>query len=142
MSLGAGFSAAGVAPAGFGDLDLLPTPATENLVDAKGKQQSARAVDAPTGQYILNADGRFQGMPRVEQLVVLAVRAMVLPAGDVTPNFTTQLKTLVASTLASLVNQGLVQILDVVSYLEQPSRARAALKYRDLTTGKEVMVPL
>lgn len=142
MSLGAGFSAAGFSPAGFGDVDQLPSPATENLVDAKGVQQNARAIDPVTGQYVLNADGRFQGMPRVEQLVVLLVRAMQMPSGDVTPNMNLQLKTLVTSTLAPLVNEGLVAILDVVSYLEQPSRARAALKYRDLTTGREVLVPL
>ncbi len=142
MSLGAGFSQAGFSPAGFGDVDQLAAPATENLVDAKGVQQVARAIDPATGQYIQNADGRFQGMPRVEQMVVLLVRAMQLPSGDVTDNFNAKLKVLVASTLAPLVNQGLVTILDVVAYLEQPSRARAALKYRDLTTGREVLVPL
>lgn len=139
---GAGFSAAGFSPAGFGDIDELPAPATENLVDAKGVQRNARAINPATGQYVLNADGRFQGMARVEQLVVLLVRAMTLPAGDVTSNMKLQLQTLLAKTLAPLVTQGLITILDVVPYLEQPSRARAALKYRDLTTDQEVLVPL
>jgi len=142
MTLGAGLSASGLSPAGFGDIDQLPAPATENLVDAHGVQQSARAIDPATGQYVQNADGRFQGMPRVEQLVVLRVRAMTLPAGDVTPDLTQRLKTMMATGLADLVSRGLISIVSVVAFAESPTRQRAALKYRDLTTNKEVLVPL
>src|SRR5580698_10881847 len=84
MPLGFGLSDMGFAPIGTGDVVLAPIPPTENLLDAKGVQQSARAIDAATGQYILNADGRFQGMPRVQQLVLLRIRAMPPIGGDVT----------------------------------------------------------
>lgn len=142
MSLGFGLSALGFAPFGLGDVDTAPAPATDNLIDAKGVQQSARAIDAATGQYVLNADGRMQGMPRVEQLVLLRVRAMTLPAGDVTPNLTAKIAIMMQTGLADLVQQGFIAILGVVPFAEQPTRIRAALKYRDLTTGKEVLVPL
>jgi hypothetical protein len=142
MTSGAGFSAAGFSPAGFGDVVDPPAPATDNLVDAKGVQQSARAIDAPTGQYILTASGRFQGMDRVEQLVILRVRAMTLPAGDITPTLALQIKTLLATTLADLVNLGLIAIVDVVSVAGLPTRQRGALKFRNLTTNREVLVPL
>jgi hypothetical protein len=142
MTTGAGFSAAGFSPAGFGDAAEFPAPATTNLIDAKGVQQSARAIDAPTGQYILNEDGRFQGMDRVEQLVILRVRAMTLPAGDVTSDLSQRIRTLLAATLADLVNQNLIAIIDVVSGAELPTRQRGALKFRNLTTNREVLVPL
>jgi len=142
MNLGFGLSDMGFAPFGTGDVDLAPTPPTENLLDARGVQQSARAIDAATGQYILNADGRFQGMPRVQQLVLLRVRAMPAIGGDVTATLQQRLLTQLQKALADLVTAGLVQIIAVVGYLELPTRERLGLKWRDLTTGQELIEPL
>lgn len=142
MSLGLGFSALGFAPFGTGDVDTAPAPASDNLIDEFGVQQSARAIDSTTGQYILNADGRFRGMPRVRQLVLLALRSMSTPTGDMGPQTLKRIQTDIEAALANLISRGLVAIVDVDAFAELPARARAGLKWRDLTTNQEFVEPI
>lgn len=153
MSLGAGFSAAGFSPAGFGDVDAAPAPATDNLVDEKGVQQNARAIDPATGQYILSSTGRAQGMPRVRQLVLLRIRTLLnssayrgmglaAPSGDNDGQALRRLEVSLRAALADLVKAGLAQILGVVGASDVPTRNRAALRWKDLTTGQEYREPL
>lgn len=142
MSGGFGFSRMGFAPFGTGDIITAPAPSSENLLDAKGVQQSARAIDAATGQYILNADGSFQGMPHVEQLVLLAIRAMPPIGGDAGPLANNRILKQLQVTLADLVSQGLIAILGLGAVAVTPTQVRAGLRWRDLTTQQERTTPL
>lgn len=153
MSVGAGFSAAGFSPAGWGDLDTAPAPAKDLLLDDKGIQQSARAIDARTGQYILNPSGRPQGMPRVRQLVLLRVKTVLNSAavqniglarmsGDRTANAPKTLETNLRNALDDLVKAKLVNIVSVASTNDISTRILGYLKWQDLTTGQEFQEPL
>jgi hypothetical protein len=153
MSLGAGFSAAGFSPAGTGDVDTASAPPTTNMVDEKGAQQSARAIDAATGDYILNADGRFRGMPRVRQLVLLRIRTLLNSsainrlgleqlAGDRDSGTPRRFENSLRAALSDLVTAKLVTIIDITSAVELPTRLRGALRWRDLTTNQEYVEPI
>jgi hypothetical protein len=153
MSKGAGFAPAGLSPAGTGTVDAAPSIASGNLIDAFGAQQSARAFDPSTGKFILNANGRVQGMPRVLQLVYLRVRTLLNSSavknlglkplgGDNDSTALQRIRTSLDVALGDLVKQGLILILSVSGYSDVPTRTRTALKFRDLTTGLEYTVPL
>ncbi len=148
MTLGAGFSAAGFSPAGFGDIDTAAAPASDNLVDANGAQQTARAIDPATGQYILNADGRAQGMPRTRQLVLLRIKTVLnssvvkdlgmrKQSEDRSAIVDRRIQANLADALADLVKLGMVEILSNDVTNDSPSRDRAILRWKDLTTGQE-----
>jgi hypothetical protein len=150
---GAGFSPAGLSPAGTGTVAPAPIVPTDNLVDATGTQQSARAFDPATGKFILNADGRVQGMPRVQQLVYLRIRTLLNssaivglglapPPADNNGSALQQIQNGLENALGDLVTAGLVQIVGVTGYSATPTQTRSQLKFRDLTTNLEYTVPL
>ena len=153
MSLGAGFSAAGFSPAGTGDLDLAPAPATDIMVDEKGVQQSARRIDPATGQYVLGPSGRIQGMPRARQLVLLRIKTVLnsssvaglgleQASGDRDQNATRRIQNQLSAALADLVTAKLIAILSITAATETPTRIRGALRWKDLTTSQEFTEPL
>lgn len=156
---GFGFAAFGFTPFGWGDVDTAPAPATDLYIDSdNGSQQTARKIDAATGQYVLGASGRVQGMPRARQLVQLRIRTvlkssvvqtlgMVSPQGDVGPRTAQRLANAVTDALADLVRAKVIAIVSITSGTETPTRARGALRWRDLTTaatssGQEFTEPL
>jgi hypothetical protein len=152
MPLGAGFSAAGFSPGGFGDLEEAPEPATDNLIDENGVQQTARAIDAATGEYILNASGRAQGMPRARQLVLLRIKtrfgSAAIPGlgvrdqgGDRDIVAERRLKADLTAAVDDLVQAGIIRVLSVDVAADSPVRERALLRWEDLTTGQQESFP-
>lgn len=152
MTLGAGFSAAGFSPAGFGDVDSAPAPATNNLIDANGIQQTARAIDPTTGDYVLNANGRAQGMPRSSQLVLLRIKTRLGTStvaslgtrdqgGDRSIVADRRLRADLAAAVDDLVQAGIIQLIAIDVNAELTTRDRALLRWRDLATGQEASFP-
>ena len=152
MTLGAGFSAAGFCPAGFGDIDAAPAPVTGNLIDDKGVQQTARAIDPATGDYILNASGRVQGMPRSRQLVLLRIKTrlgtstiaslgMRDQGGDRSIVADRRLQADLAAAVDDLVQSGIIDVLSADVFAESNVRDRALLRWRDLATGQVESFP-
>ena len=153
MTLGAGFSAAGLSPAGFGDIVTAAAPATDNLIDEFGVQQNARAIDPSTGQYILRSTGRAQGMPRVRQLVLLRVRTVLgssavsslgfaAPGGDRDEHTGKRIEAAFAAALSDLVKANLIAIVSVTFSADTNTRERGQLIWRDLTTNTEYREPV
>jgi hypothetical protein len=144
---GAGFCLAGFSPAGFGDIEDAPAPATDNLVDEHGVQQTARAIDPVTGQYILRSTGRFLGMPRTRQLVLIAIKTVLNSSalkgfgleeigGDNDALATRRLEAKLRAALDHLVTKGLIEIVAVPTVGDTPTRIRGALKWLDLATNQ------
>lgn len=152
--LGAGFSAAGFSPAGTGDVTLANAPATDILIDSDdNSQQSARKIDAATGQYVLSASGRIQGMPRVRQLVLLRLKTvlnsstiaglgMAAMGGDRNGSTVSRFQNAITAALADLVTGKLVAIIAIAAATDTPTRLRGAVRWRDLTTATEYTEPL
>lgn len=152
--LGAGFSAAGFSPAGTGDVTLAAAPATDTLIDSDdGSQQSARKIDAATGQYVLSASGRIQGMPRVRQLVLLRIKTVLNSStiaglglarmgGDRNGSSVVRFQNAITAALQDLVTGQLVQIVSITAATDTPTRIRGAVRWRDLTTSTEYTEPL
>ena len=150
---GAGFAPAGFSPAGTGSVATATAMATDNLIDDRGAQQSARAIDPATGQYVLRSTGRSEGMPRVRQLVLIRVRTVLGSSaiaglgvaqvgGDNTVTAQRRLQGTLEQALSDLVKAKLVAIVSVTLSSDVPTRLRAALKWRDLTTNQEFIEPL
>jgi len=147
-ALGAGFSAAGFCPAGFGDIVTAPAPATDNLIDSKGIQQSARIIDPVTKDYVLNATGRVQGTTRMRQLVQLRIMTalnsssianfgMTQTSGDRSIVIDRRTQANLAAAVDDLVQAGMIQIVTNTVRSDLPSRDRVLFVWRDLTTGQE-----
>lgn len=152
MTLGAGFSAAGFCPAGFGDIDSAPAPATDNLIDEHGVQQTARAIDAATGDYILSDSGRVQGMPRSRQLVLLRIKTRLDsstiaglglrdPGGDRSVVVERRIRADLAAAVDDLVQAGIITLLSNDVTADSNVRERALLRWKDVATGQEGSFP-
>jgi hypothetical protein len=138
MPIGAGLFPAGVFPAGFGQPEQAPAPATAVLPDPKtGLSLTGRLINQQTGDYVFTADGRLEGMATVQQLVLLAIDNIDLSTVQQKgPNFQRALANRVQVALADLVTRGLVQILSVtVTSQGNPDAGIAILSWRDLTQG-------
>lgn len=142
MPVGAGGCPAGASPAGYGVIDTAPAPNLTPLPDpTTGLSQGGRNIDPSTGDYTWSADGRLQGMPNVEQLVLLAIEnADFSTLTEKGPSYVQQVKTIIENALAYVVVQKLVLITNiaVLSNLPNtnPDAAIALVYWIDLTTGE------
>jgi hypothetical protein len=150
--LGAGFSAAGFCPAGFGDIVTAPAPATDNLIDENGVQRNARAIDPITGNYILRSTGRAQGVSRSKQLVLIRLRTVLNSSAikglglrdtgaDRNVVIDRRTKANITDALQDLVDAGTIALLNVSVNPELPWRERIKVVWRDLQTSQEDSYP-
>jgi hypothetical protein len=150
--LGAGFSAAGSCPAGFGDIVQAPAPATDNLIDDKGIQRTARAINPITGDYILRASGRAQGVSRSAQLVLIRLRTILNSSsvanlglrasdGDRSAVIDRRTQANITDALQDLVDAGIIELISVTVNADLPWRQRPLVRWRDLSTGAEEQFP-
>jgi hypothetical protein len=148
MPVGAGFTPAGFSPAGYGTIDVAPAPALVPLPDYRtGLSDSGRYINQKTGDYAWTADGRLQGMPTVNQLVLLAIRNNVdLSTLQVKgPNFNATLTAIVQDALSDLITRKLVLLVSVVIAPSglgiNPDAGIAVASWLDLTTGSPQQTP-
>lgn len=149
MSLGAGFSAAGFAPAGTGDVDLAPVPTSNLLIDAvTGVQKNARKLDPYSRQYVLDATGAIQGMSGIQQMVLLRLQTVrgssALPNFGkaaspklVTANTLRQIQSDVTQALSDMVLQKLIVIGDITTQQVSPTAIDCYVRWTDLTSNTE-----
>jgi hypothetical protein len=144
MGIGAGLYPAGLFPAGYGQPATAPFSPTAPLPDPMtGLSRTGRLVNQTTGDYVMQADGRLQGMPTVEQLVLLAIlRIDTSDLQEKTPNFRNVLSGRVENALASLIQAKQVQIRQLVVLSPNQDAALALLDWVDLTTGAPVQTPI
>ena len=138
MPLGAGLFGGGLAPAGYGLPDSVPPSPFSPLPDpSTGVSQTGRYIDQRTGDYVMLADGRLQGMGTAAQDVLIAIRNIDLSSlTEKGPNFQGVLSNLVAGALAPLVLQKLIRIKQVVVFEPTQDSGFASVDWFDLTTGQ------
>lgn len=147
---GAGASPAGTTPAGYGAIGAAPAaPTLAPLPDpTTGLSCTGRYINPSTGDYQITADGRWQGMGTVPQLVLLAIKAIdvsALMAQGKAADFARALSGAVQVALADLIKQKLVMITSVNVIDRQPGvnpdAGIAIVNWFDLTTGEPQQTP-
>jgi hypothetical protein len=140
MPIGAGLFPAGSFPGGFGIPEAGPFSQFAPLPDpTTGLSQTGRFINQKTGDYVFTADGRLQGMPTVEQLVLLAITRIDLSRiTEKGPGFKKFFASLVQAALADLIGRKLVQIKSIDVLEPNPDAGLAVLNWIDLTTGQPV----
>lgn len=157
MTIGAGAAPGGIAPGGYGVPDAATSPINAPLpLPQNGLPQSGRAIDPTTRDYIMGSDGRLQGVDTVTQLVQLAITTTLGSSAmptlgqsfaqvkEIGPGFIQQVTAKVASALAPLVNQGLVELVNVQVTQSQQNRDAGIVQFawRDLTTNIQYLTPI
>lgn len=151
---GFGIQPAGTSSAGFGSIEPINPNSGRALNDPKKVgSYGSRRIDPFTRDYVLNNDGRVDGMPNVAQLVQLAITtefntSAVRGMGNnlkkidrVTANFEQVVLTTLTSALKRLVDLRLVEVLGFSSFKSgkkdglQPGQTYGRLQWRDLTTS-------
>ncbi len=152
---GAGLQPAGTTSAGIG------SPEEGNPQDGvvfqapDGTSDGSRFIDAVTRDYVMNANGRLNGMPNVPHLVQFAIltelnSSAVRGIGQelksldrISANFDKKVLGLLTSALQPLINARLVEIVGFTSKSSStdagvsPGRFYGRLLWRDLTTQNE-----
>lgn len=142
MPLGAGAAPAGSSPAGYGVPDTAPAPILVPLPDPRtGLSQGGRYINQQTKDYAFTSDGRLQGMPNVNQMVLIAIQGADFSAiTEKGPNFAQQLRDVVQNALADLIARKLVQLTGITVLDRQPGMnpdaGIAVANWLDLTTGQ------
>ncbi len=125
MPTGVGFSGVGLTIAGYGGVDSAPVPLQKILIDSDdGAPRESRKVDPVTGRYTLNADGQVQGMPGVEQLVLMRAKTvlhssavfdlgMAQPSGVVGPDILRQLREDITNAMRDIIDAGVIEVVRV-----------------------------
>lgn len=150
MPIGAGAAPAGTSAAGYGVPDAAFAPVNAILPAVRtGLPQTGRAIDPASKSYVMQVDGRLQGMATVPQLVGLAVTTIrgssCLPTLGQTfsqiqekgTNFVQQVTAAIQTALAGLIANKQVS-LGVVSIVQSPTTPDTAIvqfTWTDLTTG-------
>ncbi len=130
------------------------------MVDYDGAATGSRRIDPITRQHVLRPDGRAVGMPNLHQLVHLAVQtdetsSAIRDLGHrlgsikvIGPNFKQQVLIILTQAVKHLIDAGLIEVLGFSSFVVGPvggqpaGRALGIFALRDLTTGKELRVPI
>lgn len=150
MGFAAGRAAAGRSFAGL----IVPDPAATSshvaLPDpATGLSLSCRRLDPASGDYVFTADGRPEGWTTAQQQMFLALRtvrgsAAVAALGQDAStiqvkgsDYPRQLSTRINAAVASIVAQGLVEILSIQTADRSADGGVAVVRWRDLSTGLE-----
>ena len=150
MPIGAGGAPAGSSAAGYGVPDAAFVPNNAILPAIRtGLPQTGRAIDPVKKDFIMQADGRLQGMGTVPQLVQLAVTTILgssclptlgqsfLQIQEKGTNFAQQVTAKINDALADLIQSKQVKLVDV-SIDQPPGVPDAAIvkfTWIDLTTG-------
>ncbi len=147
MPVGCGMCSVGLSVSGYGSVDAATAPTQTILIDANsGLAQNARKIDAVKGQYVYDTLGRVQGMPGVQQLVLMRIATLLdssavkglglaAPSGVVGANVVRRLTEELSQALKDLVNAKIIQIVDVRVEKAPNSSVRRYLVWRDLTAG-------
>jgi hypothetical protein len=139
MPIGAGLAPAGTSLAGFGVVDAAPIPNFLPLPDQRsGLSDSGRLINQTTGDYSFLPDGRLQGMPTVNQLVLLAILNNIdlSTLTEKGPNFAKTLTALVQTALADLIQRKFILLTSVVVTQPTQDSGLAVANWLDLTTGE------
>lgn len=139
MPTGAGKAPAGSSLAGYGVIDSAPPPGIVPLPDTRsGLPQTGRLINQQTGDYVFTADGRLEGMPTVNQLVLIAIRNNIdlSTLQEKGPNFANTLTSLVQNALSALITAKLVLLSSVTVLQPNPDAGVAIANWLDLTNGE------
>ncbi len=152
---GAGIQPAGTSSAGIG------APEEGNPQDGvvfqapDGTSDGSRYIDSQTRDYVMNANGRLNGMPNVPHLVQFAILTEInssavrgigqnLKSLDrISPNFDKKVLGILTTALQPLINARLVEVVGFSSKSSStdkgvtPGRFYGRLLWRDLTTRGE-----
>jgi hypothetical protein len=135
---GAGFTGAGLTPAGFGS----PVAAAINIQvplpdQLTSKGQTGRLISLQTGDYVFTSDGRIAGMTTMQQLVMLALLNgnILIGIQDKFDNFQRAIAARVQNALNPYVRPGWIAVdgVDVVEPEGSPDAAGITVRWRDLT---------
>lgn len=149
MPTGAGAASVGLSVAGYGGVDSAPVQQQTILIDAKtGIAQNSRKVDPSTGRYLLDSFGRVQGMPGVQQLVMLRAGTlfnssavlglgMLAPSGVIGANILRRLEDEIRLCMKDIVDAGIIEIIGVTVIKPPGQPLRRAFQWKDLTTKNE-----
>lgn len=145
---GFGTMPAGLGPFGLGTPLTTTVPGGRVYEDSRGVQQSARYLDAVTGDVSFNAYGRSLGMAGLRQQVQLrlstkAFTSAMRPLGHrlgeiqrISDNFSKVVDTEVRATLSDLVEAGLIEV-NAVTITRIPKTQGATfvhVQWTDLST--------
>jgi hypothetical protein len=139
MAGGAGLAPAGLSLGGFGSVFLPPVPNFVPLPDVRtGLSDSGRFINQRTGDYQFTSDGRLQGMPGVDQLVLLALLNNIDLSAlqEKGPNFARTLTSIVQTALSDLVTRKLILITSISVIEPRQDSGIAVVNWLDLTTGE------
>jgi hypothetical protein len=150
MPIGLGLTPCGVTDFGYGTPDRAALPGKGLLIDSfNAAQWNARKIDPKTGQYVLAANGRWQGMSGVAQRVLLAVKTtrdkaalkdFGNPISRIQKNGTNVVKQLTdayTQALKQLTDTKTISVLDITVSPFASSGEYVIVRWRDLTTGLE-----
>ncbi len=153
---GAGIQPAGTSSAGIG------APIEGNPQDGvvfeglDGTSNGSRYIDQRTRDFVMNADGRAQGMPNAAHLVQVAITTELNSSAmtglgqelkkldRITPNFQKRVLSVLTQALQHLINAKIIEVVGFVDYKSSqtdpglsPGRVYGRLLWRDLTTRGE-----
>jgi hypothetical protein len=137
MPIGVGLFPAGLFPAGFGVPETAaPSPNSPLPDPSTGISHTGRFINQQTKDYVVQSDGRLQGMPTVAQLVLIAVQNIDFsPLREKGPHFAASLKALIAAALAPLVAAKQVRVRQIVVLEPNQDAGLASVDWIDLTNG-------
>jgi hypothetical protein len=148
---GAGLQGAGTTPAGFGAPTQNALGANAVLPDSRvGGSHGSRKINPLTGDYVMNDEGRLEGMNNLQQLVQLAI-ANAAPAlqeiDRLDSGFERRVLAILNAAVAPLVTQGLIEVIGVSVRMNeegglQPGQAVTLFRWRDRTTTEESETPV
>lgn len=143
-STGAGLFPAGLFPGGYGaPATVAATPASPLPDPSTGLSLTGRFINPQTNDFVMQADGRLQGMPTVAQLVLIAIKDIDLsPLSEKGKNFKQALASLVSGALSQLVAQKLVRIKQVTVLEPTKDSGFANVDWIDLTNGAPQQTPI
>lgn len=144
---GLGNGPIGTMPYGVGTPNTSAGNTGKVLDDGDGSQQGSRFIDARARDYVMNDDGRLQGMMNLRHLVLhtlLTVRGTSAvptlgldePSGIIGANFEREREAAVRLALSDLVKRKLIEIVSVkTDRKNRPVYTRVL--WRDVTINSE-----
>jgi len=129
---------------GYAPLTTLAATPSSPLPDPRtGLSQTGRLINPLTKDYVMQSDGRLQGMPTVNQLVLIAVFNLDFSSlTEKGPNFANALRAIIQNGMAYLVTQKLVAIRQIVIQQPNADAGLALMNWTDLTTGQNQQTPV
>ncbi len=153
---GAGIQSAGTSSAGIGAPDEGNPQDGVVFTGLDGTSNGSRYIDQRTRDYVIDANGRAQGMPNVPHLVQMAITmernssairglGQELKSLDrITPNFERRVLGVLTQALQHLIDAKLVEVIGFSSFKSsqtdkglRPGQVYGRLLWRDLSTKGE-----